>query len=203
MWFLALCCPIFSGAAQKIAIDDQTQQADVALRRSIYLTIMSSLDFEECAHKICKIQLKPGQEVIIIHMWIQKLVFQNPIDTLDYFLGFLLRDVMLAFLTAVIPWLIDTFRIRGSFFSLQTIVCKMILECCMQERTFLKFYGLLGERFCRISAAFQDSFDDLFAIQVYYSNQNIKQSLWVFHFWAYFCMLDWLWWSPKYVERKW
>ena len=36
----------------------------------------------------------------------------------------------------------------------------------MQERTFLKFYGLLGERFCRISAAFQDGFDDLFAIQV-------------------------------------
>ena len=49
---------------------------------------------------------------------------------------------------------------------MQTIVCKMILECCMQERTFLKFYGLLAERFCRISAAFQDGFDDLFAIQV-------------------------------------
>ena len=67
------------------------------------------MDFEECAHKLCKIKLNPGQEAI---------------------------------------------------------VCKMILECCMQERTFLKFYGLLGERFCRISAAFQDGFDDLFAIQV-------------------------------------
>ena len=35
----------------------------VALRRVIYLTIQSSLDFEECAHKMLKINLKPGQEV--------------------------------------------------------------------------------------------------------------------------------------------
>ena len=34
----------------------------MALRRTIYLTIQSSLDFEECAHKLIKMQLKPGQE---------------------------------------------------------------------------------------------------------------------------------------------
>jgi hypothetical protein len=29
------------------------------------LTIMSSLDFEECAHKLCKIKLNSGQEVAL------------------------------------------------------------------------------------------------------------------------------------------
>jgi hypothetical protein len=33
----------------------------VNLRRTIYLTIMSSLDFEEAGHKLMKIQLAPGQ----------------------------------------------------------------------------------------------------------------------------------------------
>ena len=45
------------------SIQDLTQTNLVNLRRTIYLTIMSSLDFEECAHKLCKIQLLPGQEV--------------------------------------------------------------------------------------------------------------------------------------------
>jgi hypothetical protein len=33
----------------------------VNLRRTIYLTIMSSLDFEEAGHKLMKITLRPGQ----------------------------------------------------------------------------------------------------------------------------------------------
>lgn len=39
-----------------------------SLRRIIYLTIHSSLDFEECAHKLMKMQLKPGQEMELCHM---------------------------------------------------------------------------------------------------------------------------------------
>jgi pre-mRNA-splicing factor CWC22 len=58
----------------------------VNLRRTIYLTIMSSLDFEEAGHKLMKINLNPGQEVEI---------------------------------------------------------CTMLTECCSQERTFLRYYGLL------------------------------------------------------------
>ena len=57
----------------------------------------------------------------------------------------------------------------------QKIVCKMILECCMQERTYIRFYGLLAERFCRISSTYQDALDDLFAIQV-------NTSSWLFRF---------------------
>ena len=44
-------------------IIDQTETNMIALRRTIYLTIQSSLDFEECAHKMLKMQFKPGQEV--------------------------------------------------------------------------------------------------------------------------------------------
>ena len=44
-------------------ITDKTETNLVTLRRTIYLTIQSSLDYEECAHKLLKMQLKPGQEV--------------------------------------------------------------------------------------------------------------------------------------------
>ncbi|XP_060589870.1 pre-mRNA-splicing factor CWC22 homolog [Ruditapes philippinarum] len=53
-------------AKQKII--DQTETNMVALRRTIYLTIQSSLDFEECAHKLLKMDLKPGQEVELCNM---------------------------------------------------------------------------------------------------------------------------------------
>jgi hypothetical protein len=42
-------------------IEDETGTDVVNLRRTIYLTIMSSLDFEEAGHKLMKIQLRPGQ----------------------------------------------------------------------------------------------------------------------------------------------
>jgi hypothetical protein len=47
----------------KQLIIDNTETTLVALRRAIYLTIQSSLDYEECAHKLLKLELKPGQEV--------------------------------------------------------------------------------------------------------------------------------------------
>ena len=47
----------------KQTIIDNMETNLVSLRRSIYLTIKSSLRFEECAHKILKMELKPGQEV--------------------------------------------------------------------------------------------------------------------------------------------
>jgi pre-mRNA-splicing factor CWC22 len=34
-------------------------------------------------------------------------------------------------------------------------VATMIIECCAQERTYLRFYGLLAERFCLIDRAYQ------------------------------------------------
>lgn len=47
----------------EMKIQDETQMNTMALRRTIYLTIMSSLSFEECAHKMLQMNIKPGQEV--------------------------------------------------------------------------------------------------------------------------------------------
>ena len=34
----------------------------------------------------------------------------------------------------------------------------MIVECCSQEKTFVSFYGLLGERFCRLNPVWANAF---------------------------------------------
>ena len=56
-------------ATQKI--QDNTETNLINLRRTIYLTIMSALDFEEAGHKLMKIQLAPGQETEIATMVIE------------------------------------------------------------------------------------------------------------------------------------
>lgn len=89
-------------------IQDYTEQDLVNLRRTIYLTIMSSITHEECAHKLMKLNIRPGQEKEI---------------------------------------------------------CSMLIECCSQERTYLRYYGLLSERFCLLKREYQDAFDECFAEQ--------------------------------------
>ncbi|KAK2785545.1 pre-mRNA-splicing factor cwc22 [Emmonsiellopsis sp. PD_33] len=91
---------------QQMDIKDQTNADLVNLRRTIYLTIMSSIDFEECCHKLMKITLPPGQE-------------------------------------SELP--------------------SMIIECCSQERTYSKFYGLIGERFAKLNRLWADLFEASFA----------------------------------------
>ncbi|KAJ5807902.1 hypothetical protein N7474_009171 [Penicillium riverlandense] len=92
--------------AQRMDIKDQSNTDLVNLRRTIYLTIMSSIDFEECCHKLMKINLPQGLE-------------------------------------AELP--------------------SMIIECCSQERTYSKFYGLIGERFAKINRLWSDLFEEAFA----------------------------------------
>jgi pre-mRNA-splicing factor CWC22 len=48
---------------RKMEIQDRTNLNLVNLRRTIYLTIKSSLDFEECCHKLMLIKLEDGQQV--------------------------------------------------------------------------------------------------------------------------------------------
>jgi len=55
-------------AAEKII--DFTEQDLVNLRRSIYLVIMSSVHFEECVHKILKLNITDGQEKEVCTMLI-------------------------------------------------------------------------------------------------------------------------------------
>lgn len=92
---------------QKTAVDiiDNTETNLIALRRTIYLTINSSLDYEECAHKLMKMQLKPGQEIELCHMF---------------------------------------------------------LDCCAEQRTYEKFYGLLAQRFCSINKIYIEPFEEIF-----------------------------------------
>ncbi|CAH1133398.1 unnamed protein product [Ceutorhynchus assimilis] len=86
-------------------IIDNTETNLIALRRTIYLTIQSSLDFEECAHKLLKMELKPGQEIELCHMF---------------------------------------------------------LDCCAEQRTYEKFYGLLAQRFCQINKTYVEPFQQIF-----------------------------------------
>lgn len=70
---------------------------------------MSSVDFEECCHKLLKLNIREGQEIEL---------------------------------------------------------CNMIFECCTQERTYLRFYGLLAQRFCLLNPdVYQPKFHDLFIKQ--------------------------------------
>ena len=100
--------PGAAGIPQTTNITDATETNLVNLRRTIYLTIMSSLDFEEAGHKLMQIQLQPGQEIE---------------------------------------------------------VATMLVECCSQERTFVRYYGLLAQRFCFISKEYAQLFDDVFMKQ--------------------------------------
>jgi pre-mRNA-splicing factor CWC22 len=74
-------------------IQDLTENDLIHLRRQIYLTIMSSATFEECAHKLSQVSIPIGKEEELINM---------------------------------------------------------IIECCSQERTFMRYYGLVASRFCML-----------------------------------------------------
>lgn len=96
------------GETEKMDILDQTETNLVALRRTVYLTIQSSLDYQECAHKMMKMQIQPNQ--------------------------------------------------MGE-------VCNMVIDCCAQQRSYEKFFGLLGQRFCQLKKEFVDEFVRLFKDQ--------------------------------------
>ena len=52
-------------------VRDMTEQELVNLRRTIYLAIMSSANFEECVHKILSLNLRSGQEKEVASMLIE------------------------------------------------------------------------------------------------------------------------------------
>ena len=97
-----------AGTNTTVQIRDLSEADLVHLRRSIYLTIMSSATFEECTHKLAKIDIPEGREEELINM---------------------------------------------------------LIECCSQERTFLRYYGLISSRFCLLDDRWRDAFMDAFAQQ--------------------------------------
>ncbi|WVN86982.1 pre-mRNA-splicing factor CWC22 [Cryptococcus depauperatus CBS 7841] len=96
-------------APEKAGIQDMTETNLINLRRTIYLTIMNSLNFEEAVHKLQRINIPEGREIEL---------------------------------------------------------CNMVVECCSQERTYSNFYGLIGERFCKLHRVWTDAFQEAF--QKYY-----------------------------------
>lgn len=92
-------------AEKALEIKDQSNTDLVNLRRSIYLTIMSSGGFEEATHKLMRINLPTGREEELPNM---------------------------------------------------------IIECASQERTYNKFFGLIGERFCKLNRLWKDLFEQSF-----------------------------------------
>ncbi|KAI0093712.1 hypothetical protein BDY19DRAFT_268878 [Irpex rosettiformis] len=41
-------------------------------------------------------------------------------------------------------------------------LCNMIIECCSQERSYSTFYGLIGERFCKLNRVWNECFEEAF-----------------------------------------
>lgn len=66
-------------------IIDETETNLVALRRTIYLTIQSSLDFQECAHKLMKMNIKDSQKIELCQMILDACAQQR---TFERFLDF-------------------------------------------------------------------------------------------------------------------
>lgn len=38
----------------------------------------------------------------------------------------------------------------------------MIVDCCAQQRTYEKFFGLLAQRFCNLNRKYQIPYEELF-----------------------------------------
>uniref|UniRef100_A0A4W3IV19 Pre-mRNA-splicing factor CWC22 homolog n=1 Tax=Callorhinchus milii TaxID=7868 RepID=A0A4W3IV19_CALMI len=93
---------------KKLIIIDKTEVNLVSFRRTIYLAIQSSLDFEECAHKLLKMEFPESETKEL---------------------------------------------------------CNMILDCCAQQRTYEKFFGLLAGRFCMLKKDYMEAFEGIFKEQ--------------------------------------
>ena len=92
----------------KDVIYDLSEQDLVKYRKMIYMIVVSSIDFEECCHKLLKQNVREGLEGEMVNM---------------------------------------------------------IIECCVQERTYLKFYGLLSERLCLLKDVYKHNYEKQFDLQ--------------------------------------
>jgi len=150
---------IFSEEA-KVEITDQTETNLVALRRTIYLAVQSSLSFEECAHKILKMEFEERDYVSAFRLFWQfaRASLSEPLFSFMYslvvmmrFQGSFMSDMALNYFLLTLcdqttPWATTAKSQMQlwwlSFF--QPEICAMIVDCCSQLRTYEKFFGLLG-----------------------------------------------------------
>ncbi|OAA58548.1 cell cycle control protein [Niveomyces insectorum RCEF 264] len=93
-------------AQTALDIKDRTNADLVALRRTIYLTIQSSMNADEAVHKLLAVDLPEGREMEL-------------------------------------P--------------------SMVIECCSQEKTYTKFFGLIAERLAKLNRRWATLFEEAFA----------------------------------------
>lgn len=81
----------------------------------------------------------------------------------------------------------------------------MIIECCSQERTYSKFYGLMGERFCKISnkyqqwdKAYEECFGNYYETIHRYETNRLRN---VARFFGHLLMTDALPWSVLEIVK--
>ncbi|KAK4352014.1 hypothetical protein RND71_027532 [Anisodus tanguticus] len=164
---------------EQMKIKDETETNLINLRRTIYLTIMSSVDFEEAGHKLLKIKLEPGQEVG------KKRAFEgvdNSIHLKEYYSILMLwLDVLEGAMISNIFWLPgilnlvslgDWLKLKNRADVVINFVLRHVIYACIderffacQERTYLRYYGLLGQRFCMINRIHQENFEKCFVQQ--------------------------------------
>lgn len=60
--------PASTTASAQQPIVDKTGSSTQEFRRTVYLTIMNSLSFDECAHKLLRMPIRPGQEPELCNM---------------------------------------------------------------------------------------------------------------------------------------
>jgi len=97
-----------SSESEEDHIEDITEQDLMNLRKTIYLVIVSSVDFEEAVHKLMKLNIREGQEIEL---------------------------------------------------------CNMVIDCCTQERTYLRFFGNIAERLCLLNPVYCERFQEAFEKQ--------------------------------------
>lgn len=60
-------------------------------------------------------------------------------------------------------WAHKIVRLMRDHPDMELELCKMVVECCSQERTFLRPYGILGERLCGLKKSYVSCFEETFA----------------------------------------
>jgi hypothetical protein len=100
----------------------------------LVLSSFWQLTYEEAVHKLMKVQIQEGMEVRRVH-------FPSV-----YCLGAHAFPSLLVLSV-----------------HLQIELANMVIECCSQERSYSSFYGLIGERFCKINRIWCEAFELAFS----------------------------------------
>lgn len=95
----------------------------------------------------------------------EKIVSGKPVDMTESDLVDFRRTIYLTISSGISyeEWAHKLLQLMRANKGKELELCKMIIECCSQEKTYIRAYGLLGQRFCRLDKIYRTKFEDLFA----------------------------------------